>query len=252
MSADQEPSAASSEADPAAATPGDRDLQFTLAGFLKGMQASIPVAIGVVGYGLVFGLLARQAGLSTTEVALMSATVFAGAAQFVAIGLWETPIPVVTIVVATFVVNLRFILMGASLRPWFRSLSRVETYGSAILLGDENWALTIKRLADGSRNGAFLVGSGFLMYSTWVVATAVGTVAGTAIPDPARFGLDFAFTAVFTTLLVGLWDGRRDLLPWAVAAVVAVAGKSLLPGSWYILLGGIAGCLTAMGVYDAG
>ena len=56
-------------------------------------------------------------------------------------------------------------------------------------------------------------------------------------------GLDFGFTAVFLALVAGLWRGRSDLLPWAVAAAVAVAGHLLLPGQWYVLLGGLAGSL---------
>ena len=72
-------------------------------------------------------------------------------------------------------------------------------------------------------------------------ATVVGQTVGTAIADPARWGLDFAFTAVFAALLVSLWRGKRDLFPWAVAAAVAVAAERWLPGKWYILLGGLAG-----------
>jgi predicted branched-subunit amino acid permease len=63
------------------------------------------------------------------------------------------------------------------------------------------------------------------------------------VEDPARWGLDFAFTAVFLALLAGMWKGRGDLVPWGVAAVVAVAASGLLPGYWYVLLGGLAGSL---------
>jgi len=73
---------------------------------------------------------------------------------------------------------------------------------------------------------------------------------GGAIGDPTRLGLDFAFTAVFIALLAGLWRGKGDLLPWIVAAAVAIAGAHLLPGKWYILLGAVAGSLVGAWRYD--
>jgi predicted branched-subunit amino acid permease len=66
-------------------------------------------------------------------------------------------------------------------------------------------------------------------------------MAGSLAQNPARWGLDFAFTAVFLALLVGVWKGKSDLLPWGVAAIVAVAAAHWLPGKWYILLGGLVG-----------
>lgn len=219
---------------------------FDRTGALAGARACIPVALGVLTYGLVFGVLARQAGLSVLETGLMSALVFAGSAQFVAIELWQTPLPSLTIILTTLIVNLRHILMGAALRSWFSKLGPAETYGSAFFMTDENWALTMGELADGSSNAAFLLGSGIAVFLAWIGSTVTGAAVGGLITDVARYGLDFAFTAVFITLLVGLWDGRSDLIPWVSAALVAVAASQVLPGSWYILLGGLAGSLIAV------
>src|SRR5216684_4401392 len=167
---------------------------FTLQGALLGARRIIPLAISAFTVGFVFGVLARQAKLSVVQSLLMSALVFAGASQFVALTLWiVTPLPVITIILTTFIVNLRHVLMGASLRPWFARLAPFKVYTSVFFMVDESWAL------------------------------------------------DFAFTAVFTALLVGMWKGKSNFLPWAVAAVVAVAAAHWLPGKWYILLGGIAG-----------
>lgn len=219
---------------------------FDRVGALAGFRACIPIALGVVTYGLVFGVLARQAGLSVLETGLMSAIVFAGSAQFVAIELWQTPLPSLTIVLTTLVVNLRHILMGAALRPWFSNLGPAETYVSAFFMTDENWALTMGELADGSTNAAFLLGSGIALFLAWITSTVTGAAVGGIVTDVARYGLDFAFTAVFITLLVGLWEGRSDLVPWISAALVAVGASQVLPGSWYILLGGLAGSLIAV------
>ncbi|MDG5778628.1 AzlC family ABC transporter permease [Haloarculaceae archaeon H-GB2-1] len=229
---------------------GDGDLSFTLAGVRAGYVACLPVALGVGGYGLVFGVLADRAGLSAAEAVLTSATVLAGAAQLVAMELWTDPIPVATVVLTVAVVNLRYVLMGAALRPWFRHLSPLAAYGSVFFTADENWALTMGRLRDGSTNGAFLLGSGLAIWSFWVAATAVGALAGGLITDPARFGLDFVLVAVFVAIAVGLYEGRETLAPWALAFVVAVAGAHLLPGKWYILLGGVAGSLLEVARFD--
>jgi predicted branched-subunit amino acid permease len=205
---------------------GER-VTFTLAGALAGARKCIPVAISGCVVGLVFGTLAGQAGLSAGEAALMSVLVFSGAAQFVVLGLWASPLPLATIALTTLVVGLRHVLMGAALAPVFSELPRVKAYASVFFMADENWALTMGEFA-------------------WGGATLVGGAFGGAVEDPARWGLDFAFTAVFLVLISGMWKGRSNLLPWTVAAAVAVAAHQWLPGQWYILLGGLSGSLAGV------
>jgi predicted branched-subunit amino acid permease len=151
--------------------------------------------------------------------------------------------------VTTLVVNLRYVLMGAALRPWFEDLPPLAAYASAFFITDENWALTMADLRDGSGRGAFLLGSGVAVWLFWVGSTVAGAVAGAAIGDPSRYGLDFVLTAVFLAIAVGLWEGRRSLLPWAVAAAVALGAAAWLPGRWYIPLGGLAACAVEVGRY---
>jgi 4-azaleucine resistance transporter AzlC len=219
-------------------------MTFTLAGALHGAKCAIPLALSVFAVGIVFGVLAQQAKLSVPNALLMSALVYAGASQFVALSLWTAiPFPVMAIILTTFIVNMRHLLMGASLRPWFSKLSPWKIYVSVFFMVDESWALTMSNFAKGGRDSAFLLGSGFILYIAWVSSAIIGRTAGAWIQNPALWGLDFAFTAVFIALLVGMWKGKSNLLPWAVAAVVAVAAAHLLPGKWYILLGGISGSL---------
>jgi 4-azaleucine resistance transporter AzlC len=223
------------------ATAPERPVTFT--GFRAGFVTCLPVALGVGAYGLVFGVLANQAGLSVAEATLMSATVLAGAAQLVAVDLWAAPVPAATVVGATLVVNLRYVLLGATLRPWLGELSLAQRYASAFFTADENWALTVRDLRSGSGRGAFLLGSGLAIWAFWVAATVAGSLAGAAVGDPARYGLDFVLTAVFLVITVDLWDGTGDLLPWGVALAVALTADAVLAGKSYILLGGFAGGL---------
>ena len=121
-------------------------MTFTLSGALLGARRAIPVAISAFTVGLVFGILARQAKLSIVQALLMSSLVFAGASQFVALSLWTVvPLPVITIILTTFVVNMRHLLMGAALRPWFSRLSPSKVYTSVFFMVDESWALLCSR-----------------------------------------------------------------------------------------------------------
>ena len=214
--------------------------------FFAGARACIPVAISVAAYGVVWGVLAKQAGLSLLEVMLMSGLVFAGSAQFVALDLWTaTPstLPIGPIILATLIVNLRYLLLTATMRPLVRPGTEKRSAAAMWLLSDENWAMTVGQMAKGRGSIAFLVGGGTTVWCAWMAATILGRLLGSAIDDPTKFGLDFAFTATFLALLLGMWKGKADLLPWLVAALVAVVSARFIPGSWYILTGGIAGSL---------
>jgi 4-azaleucine resistance transporter AzlC len=222
--------------------------------FLAGARACIPVVISVAAYGLVWGVLARGAGMSTFEVLLMSGLVFAGSAQFVALDLWTaTPasLPIGPLVMATLIVNLRFLLLTATVRPLVPPGQVGRSAGLMFFVTDENWAITMLAMQRGGSSLAFLLGGGVLTYFCWLATTLIGHQLGAAIDNPARYGLDFAFTAAFLALLLGMWKGRADLLPWTVAALSAILAARLIEGSWYILIGGITGSL-AGALWDRG
>ena len=211
--------------------------------FAAGVLTILPLLVAVVVYGLLFGTLAAQKGLSPLEVAIMSATVFAGASQFVAVEIWTSPPAVVLLAATALMVNLRHVLMGAALAPFLKGWPRGATALSLYMMADENWAFALRRGATAPLTPAYYLGLALPLYVGWIVCTFFGTIFGGVLADPARYGLDFAFTAVFLTLLVGMWQGRRSLLPWAASAVVAAAAYVWLPGVWYIALGGLAGTL---------
>ncbi len=219
----------------------DEQVTFTFSGMLAGMRRSTPLIVSDFAIGLVFGVLARQAGLSLVQALLMSSLVFGGSVQFVALSLWIMPLPVIPILLTTLVVSARYLLMGAALYPWFSRLPLVKAYTSVFFMVDESWALSMSEFAAGGRDAAFLPGSGLTLFVAWVSSTIIGETVGALIQNPAQWGLDFAFTAVFVALLVGMWRGKGQILPWVVAAVVAIAAAHWLPGKWYILLGGLAG-----------
>lgn len=210
--------------------------------FLRGMRVFVPLAISIAAYGLVWGVLAGQAGLSLGEVALMSGLVYAGASQFVALQLW-TPaaLPIGAIVLAVAIVNLRLMLMSATLRPLFASMPKWRALIAMFLVSDEGWALTIAEMNKARGTIAFFLGTGAACWLSWTLPTTIGRMIGSAISDPTAYGFDFAFIATFIALLLGMWQGRASILPWLVAALVAIATAKLVPGHWYVIAGGLAG-----------
>lgn len=210
--------------------------------FALGARDFLPLAISIAAYGVVWGVLAGQAGMSVLEVFLMCALVFAGASQFVALDMW-TPgtLPIASIVIAVFIVNLRMALMSATMRPVLAGEPIWRQLVGIYTISDEQWALTMAEVQKGRGTAAYYFGAATLCYFTWLLSPLAGRLIGSAIDDPTTYGLDFAFTATFLALLFGMWKGRGDLVPWIVAALVAIGTAQLIPGNWYIVAGGLAG-----------
>lgn len=222
------------------------DPSVPVSGLRAGMRAGLPLALAGLADGVIFGTLARQAGLSPAEATIMSALVCAGTAQFLAIGLWVFPLPIATILMTTVGVNLRHLLMGATMQSTFGTVSWRRLYPSLHFLSDESWAVATREKTSRRIQETFLVGSGVVLSGGWIGATLVGATVGQAIDDPARWGLDFAFVAIFTCLLVSLWPGRKQAAPWVVAGMTAIVAREVLPTGWHVLAGGLVG--TVVGV----
>ncbi len=209
----------------------------------NGFLANLVVAASVAAYGSVLGLLAAKKGLSWIELLAMNLSVFAGSAQFVIVDMWLPPLPVVEITLAVMVINMRYLLIGASLNPLFigRSLRHKALF--IHLVADENWAMTMARFHKEKITTYFLLGGGICVQTAWCAGTMAGHRLGAVISNPEQFGLDFAFVAVFTALVFSFWRGRQDLLPWFVTALLAIITEKYIPGKWYILAGGVGGAL---------
>lgn len=211
----------------------------------NGARANIPLAVSAMTYGGVLGVLSGQQGVSWAELMAMNLLLFAGSAQFVMVEMWGEPLPVIEIGLAVMVINLRYLLIGASLQPVFQGYSFFGKAAMMHLVADENWAVTMVEHRRSGTTPYFLLGGGLLLVTAWSSATMMGNVLGGFILEPERFALDFAFVAVFAALALSLWQGKGDLLPWLTAGLVALISESLLPGKWYIAMGGICGAVVA-------
>jgi predicted branched-subunit amino acid permease len=146
--------------------------------------------------------------------------------------------------------NARYVLYGASLRPWMGRLPPHMAYPTLFFLGDGNWALSMQRRAAGEADAGFVLGSGLVMFVPWLIGTLAGNVLGSAIPDPARFGLDFMLVAFSMALAVSVWRGRADLRPALAALVTALLVNRLYPSGWTIVASGLVGALVAYLSFD--
>ncbi len=214
-----------------------------LAAIRKGAIANLPVGASVAAYGSVLGMLAAQQGITWLQLLAMNLSIFAGSAQFVMVEMWVPPLPIVEMTLAVLIINMRYVLIGASLQPLFKGKSLLHKAGIIHLVADENWAVTMAAYRRNGSTTGFLLGGGICLCTIWSMGTLLGHQLGALISHPERLALDFAFVAVFTALTVSLWRGSQDIAPWVAAAVLAVAAEHWLPGKWYIVIGGIGGAL---------
>jgi 4-azaleucine resistance transporter AzlC len=206
------------------------------------------IIVGASGFGFVFGISAADAGYSPVEAGAMSVIVFAGAAQFAAIGYVVSGFSWPLIALLTAFLNARHVLYAASLAPYLADRSRVVRAIMAHLLTDEAFALTI---AHWRRTGrADLWGYWWAAIVTtfipWNVATLAGVLIGGSIPDPTRLGLDVVFPAAMAGLAVGLVTGRRDLAAALAGAIIGVGVGLAWDPAAGLLLGGLIGPLVGL------
>jgi 4-azaleucine resistance transporter AzlC len=216
---------------------------FTRKGVLRGARDAVPLVIGTFPFGLVVGVISDAKGLSLLETLLMSALVFAGSSQLLALELWTDPAPVAAATVAALVVNMRLAPMGAALAPWLDRLRGLRLWGTLSTLVDHSYALSAAEMRRGGRDAGYLLGVALALWCFWLVAVGVGHVAGAVVRLPPGHPLYFAAIATFCAILVPVWQGaRRDLAPWLLAAALSLAAWRLgLAAPWPLLAGALGG-----------
>ena len=199
--------------------------------FLLGMRDTIPMLIGAVPFGIVYGTLAVSSGLSVAATLAMSLLVFAGSAQFVAASLVASGTSLTVILLTTLIVNLRHMLYSASLLPFVRHLPQRWRVALAFWLTDESFAVVHRHYLLGEtrleRKHWYFLGSCLAMYSLWFLCTLIGVVLGQALPSLGDWGLDFAMVATFIGIVVPLLRNRPMIVAALVASVVAVVAHDM-------------------------
>ena len=203
--------------------------------FFSGIKAELPILLGVIPFGMIYGVLALGAGIPAGAAQAMSWIVFAGSAQFVSSQLVHAGAPALVIVLTVGVVNLRHALYSASLAPYLKPLRPAWKWLLAYLLTDEAYFVTIlhyEKESEGEENSSaglnrhwFFLGAGLALWATWQASTAAGILLGAVIPS--SWSLDFTLALTFIALVVPALRDRAGVAAALSAGVVAVLAYGL-------------------------
>jgi branched chain amino acid efflux pump len=190
-----------------------------------GVRAVLPLCVAVAGFGVSYGLLADAAGMGAVAPVVMSATTFAGSAQFAVASVLDDGGAVAAAIAAAVLLNLRYLAVGVSVAPALRG-SAARRLAEAQLAVDESWAIAQEH---GRVDRDRLVGAGLVLALCWCAGTVAGALGGSALGDPADYGLDAMFPALFLALLAGQLQTRRARAAALFGGLIALALTPVLP-----------------------
>lgn len=230
--------------------------------FRSGIQAELPILIGVAPFGMIYGALALQAGIPPAAAQAISAVVFAGSAQIVLTQLVHTGTPAVVMILTVVVINLRHALYSASVAPYVQHLSTAWKLLLSYLLTDEAYVVTILHYEQTEPGAAgkggesdltpatdqrhwFYLGAGLALWTCWQLSTAVGIFLGAAVP--ASWGLEFTLALTFIALVVPNLKSRATVAAALTAGLAAVLAYSL-PYKLGLMVAALIGVLAGLAV----
>jgi len=213
--------------------------------FLDGMRRAVPPALATAPFGILFGALAIQNGLSAVEATLMSAMIYAGASQLVGLDLFGQKIAPWLIVLSIFAVNFRHVLYSAALGRRLGHWSRMQRVLGFFFLTDPQYADGERQAISRGLTFSWYMGYATLLYSFWVAEAAIGATFGDLISNPYALGLDFMLPIYF----VGMVMGFRLRPLWfpvvAASALASTVAYYLIGSPWHVSIGAVAGVLLA-------
>lgn len=216
--------------------------------FIAGIRSQLPILLGVIPFGVIYGVLGIGAGLPPELAQAMSSIVFAGSSQFIGAQMIKDATPALVIVLTTLVVNLRHMLYAASVQPYIRHLSARWKWLLAYLLTDEAYATTIVHYQRGGEikhKHWFYFGAGITLWSSWQLSTLAGVVFGSAAQIPAAWGLDFTLALTFIGLVFTSLKDKPTVAAALVAGLVAVLGVNL-PYRLGLMLAALSGIVAGV------
>jgi 4-azaleucine resistance transporter AzlC len=210
--------------------------------YRDGIRAILPLMPAIVAFGASFGVLARAAGVDALAAVVMSATTFAGSAQFAIVSVLGAGGTAAAAIGAAVLLNGRYAPMSVAASGAFQG-GPLRRLLEAQLLVDESWALSSR---DGGFDRKVLVGAGALLYVGWNAGTVIGVVAGDSLTDPATLGLDAAFPALFLALVAPLLrQGSTRVTAALLGAAIALALTPLVAAGVPVIAA-TAACLVGL------
>lgn len=217
-------------------------------GWLRGIAQAAPVMMGYLPIGFAYGVLAQKAGLSTLNTVLMSLLVYAGSAQFIAVGLFAGGAPALSVVATTFVVNLRHVLFSAAMSPHLRGWRKDELAAFAYELTDETFALHAARANRGLLSKVETFAINLAAQMTWIFGSWLGAAAGGLIGDVKPLALDYVLAAMFIGLLVLQIKDRMQVGVALFSGLLAVGLTLIGLDRWSAILATVTAATVGVGV----
>jgi 4-azaleucine resistance transporter AzlC len=208
---------------------------------LNGASRAIPIVMGYIPIGFAYGVLAKKAGLSTFNTLGMSIFVYAGSSQLIGVGLFTAGTPALSIILTTFVVNLRHLLMASALAPYLKGWGKLPLSVFAYEITDESFAIHSLTFPKQPPDKVESIALNMTAQISWVMGTLLGVVAGGLISDVRPFALDYALPAMFIALLV---LQTKELVQVAVALLSGLFAVLLLLAGlnqWYVIIATVIG-----------
>jgi len=218
------------------------------ASWLSGFKQAAPIVMGYIPVGAAFGVLAHKTGLSMLSTVLMSTIVFAGSAQLIAVAMFAAGMPPLSIIATTFVVNLRHLLMTASLSPNLKSWKKWQLALFSYEITDESFALHSARFARGDKSKSVSFMINVITHSSWVLASWVGFLTGSTIPDIKPLGLDYALPAMFIALLSMQAKNGLHIFVAGFTGMVSISLIQAGADQWSVIIATVLGATFGAGV----
>jgi len=205
----------------------------------KGLKAAVPVIVGYVPIGLAFGILASQQGLTVGTVFLMSLIVYAGSSQFIAAAMMATGADAVSVISTTFLVNLRHLLMSASLSQHMKKFSTKLQSIISFGITDETFAVSGSYVQNNIATEGYFLGLHLASHGSWILSTVLGGIFGSRLTDTTKWGIDFALSAMFIGLLIMQLKDKKGLLVSLCAGVLSLILRINLNDNYNVIIAAV-------------
>ena len=223
----------------------ERSEKVETGGWRRGVSRALPITLGYVPIGFAYGVLAQKAGLSAFNTLAMSIFVYAGSSQLIAVGLFAAGAAPLSIILTTFIVNLRHLLMASALAPYLYRWQKVELSAFAYEITDESFAMHSvefpRATPAGEPDPAESIALNLTAQVSWVLGSWLGLVAGGLITDIQLFALDYALPAMFIALLMMQLKNRVQLVVAIASGVIAVVLLLVGLDHWYVIAATVIG-----------
>jgi 4-azaleucine resistance transporter AzlC len=214
----------------------------------EGVKRALPIVLGYIPIGFAYGVLADKSGLSPWNAIIMSVIVFAGSAQFIAVGLFAGGAGSLTVILTTFIVNLRHLLMSAALAPFMSKWKKRDLCLFSFELTDESFALHSTKTAELNKRRNEALALNVTAQISWVAGSVIGVVASGLILDIRPLGIDYALSAMFIGLLVSQCRDISRVLTAVIAGITATLLYLSGMNQFYVIVATVFAATCGMGV----